>query len=208
MKHNEDDALYQQILAELKPGADEYDRMVAQKKHPAGLRRRFRPRFGYVAAACVMIAFLVATQILWQTDGLQQPPQLARQVLPTAGDVATRVAVPKDAPSEIPVKQQRCQQRLVAATMATPKTEEEVKDSASVKLAPPTDHAETDRAAIVAGVSAPRPVTTTLFNSIYIKCVCFAGVCCWAVGPSVSCFLLRWFNQKCLLGMYRPLSPA
>ena len=69
MKHNEDDALYQQILAELKPGADEYDRMVAQKKHPAGLRRRFRPRFGYVAAACVMIAFLVATQILWQTDG-------------------------------------------------------------------------------------------------------------------------------------------
>lgn len=116
MKHNEDDALYQQILAELKPGADEYDQMVAQKKHPAGLRRRFRPRFGYVAAACVMIAFLVATQILWQTDGLQQPPQLARQVLPTAGDVATRVAVPKDAPSAMPEKKQRCQQRLVAAT--------------------------------------------------------------------------------------------
>lgn len=154
MKHNEDDALYQQILAELRPGADEYDQMVAQKKHPAGLRRRFRPRFGYVAAACVMIAFLVATQILWQTNGLQQPPQLARRVLPTAGDVSTRVAVPKDAPSEIPVKKQRCQQRLVAATMTTPKIEEEVKDSASVKLAPPTDHAEADRVAIVAEVEA------------------------------------------------------
>lgn len=168
MKHNEDDALYQQILAELKPGADEYDRMVAQKKHPAGLRRRFRARFGYVAAACVMIAFLVATQILWQTNGLQQPPQLARQVLPTAGDVSTRVAVPKDAPSEIPVKQQRCQQRLVAATMATPKTEEEAKDSASVKLVPPTDHA--DRAAIVAEVEA-RVVEAMLEQQIAVEVV-------------------------------------
>lgn len=170
MKHNEDDALYQQILAELKPGADEYDQMVAQKKHPAGLRRRFRPRFGYVAAACVMIAFLVATQILWQTNGLQQPPQLARQVLPTAGDVATRVAVSKDAPSEMPAKKQRCQQRLVAATMATPKTEEEAKDSASVKLAPPTDHAETDRAAIVAEVEA-RVVEALLEQQIAVEVV-------------------------------------
>ena len=146
MKHNEDDALYQQILAELKPGADEYDQMVAQKKHPAGLRRRFRPRFGYVAAACVMIAFLVATQILWQTDGLQQPP------------------------SAMPEKKQRCQQRLVAATMATPKTEEEVKDSASVKLAPPTDHAEANRAAIVAEVEA-RVVEALLEQQIAVEVV-------------------------------------
>lgn len=170
MKHNEDDALYRQILAELKPGADEYDRMVAQKKHPAGLRHRFRPRFGYVAAACVMIACLVATQILWQTNVLQQPPQLARQVLPTAGDVATRVAVPKDAPAEIPAKEQRCQQRLVAAIMATPKTEEEAKDSANVKLAPPTEHAETDRAAIVAEVEA-RVVEALLEQQIAVEVV-------------------------------------
>ena len=170
MKHNEDDALYQQILAELKPGADEYDRMVAQKKHPAGLRRRFRPRFGYMAAACVMIAFLVATRFCGRPTVLQQPPQLARQVLPTPGDVATRVAVPKDAPSEIPAKKQRCQQRLVAATVATPKTEEEVKDSASVKLAPPTDHAETDRAAIVAEVEA-KVVEALLEQQIAVEVV-------------------------------------
>lgn len=171
MKHNEDDALYQQILAELKPGADEYDRMVAQKKHPAGLRRRFRPRFGYVAAACMMIAFLVATQILWQTNGLQQPPQLARQVLPTAGDVAARVAVPKDAPAKIPAKEQRCQQRCsFAATMTTPKTEEEVKDSVSVKLVPPTEHAEADRAAIVAEVEA-RVVEAMLEQQIAVEVV-------------------------------------
>lgn len=170
MKHNEDDALYRQILAELKPGADEYDRMVAQKKHPAGLRRRFRPRFGYVAAACVMIAFLVATQILWPTDGLQQPPQFARRVLPTAGDVATRVAIPKDAPAEMPAKEPRRQQRLVAATVATPKTVEEAKDSASVKLAPPTDHAEADRAAIVAEVEA-RVVEALLEQQIAVEVV-------------------------------------
>lgn len=170
MKHNEDDALYQQFLAELKPGADEYDQMVAQKKHPAGLRRRFRPRFGYVAAACVMIAFLVATQILWQTDGMQQSPQLARRVLPTVGDVATRVAVPKDASVEMPAKEQRRQQRLVAATVVTPKTEEEAKDSASVKLAPPTDHAEADRAAIVAEVEA-RVVEALLEQQIAVEVV-------------------------------------
>ena len=170
MKHNEDDALYRQILAELKPGADEYDRMVAQKKHPAGLRRRFRPRFGYVAAACVMIAFLVATQILWQTDGLQQFPQLARRVVPTAGDVAARVAVLKDAPAEMPAKEQRRQQRLVAATVVTPKIEEEAKDSASVKLAPPIDHAEADRAAIVAEVEA-RVVEALLEQQIAVEVV-------------------------------------
>lgn len=134
------------------------------------MRRRFRPRFGYVAAACVMIAFLVATQILWQTDGLQQPPQLARQVLPTAGDVSTRVAVSKDAPAEMPAKKQRCQQRLVAATMTTPKTEEEVKDSVSVKLAPPTDHAETDRAAIVAEVET-KVVEALLEQQIAVEVV-------------------------------------
>lgn len=85
-------------------------------------------------------------------------------------DVATRVAVPKDALAEMPEKKQRCQQRLVAATVATPKIEEEVKDSAGVKLAPPTDHAETDRAAIVAEVEA-RVVEALLEQQIAVEVV-------------------------------------
>ena len=70
----------------------------------------------------------------------------------------------------MPEKKQRCQQRLVAATVATPKIEEEVKDSAGVKLAPPTDHAETDRAAIVAEVEA-RVVEAMLEQQIAVEVV-------------------------------------
>lgn len=54
--------------------------------------------------------------------------------------------------------------------MVTPKTEEEVKDSASVKLVPPTDHAEADRAAIVAEVEA-RVVEAMLEQQIAVEVV-------------------------------------
>ena len=54
--------------------------------------------------------------------------------------------------------------------MTTPKTEEEARDSASVKLAPPTDHAETDRAAIVAEVEA-RVVEALLEQQIAVEVV-------------------------------------
>ena len=36
-KNNRDEQLYQQILAELKPGADEYDRIMAQGKQPVAM---------------------------------------------------------------------------------------------------------------------------------------------------------------------------
>lgn len=52
-KNNRDEQLYQQILAELKPGADEYDRIMAQGKQPA--RRRPAP-YRYAAAACLLVA--------------------------------------------------------------------------------------------------------------------------------------------------------
>lgn len=52
-KNNRDEQLYQQILAELKPGADEYDRIMAQGKQPA--RRRFAA-CRYATAACLLMA--------------------------------------------------------------------------------------------------------------------------------------------------------
>lgn len=55
--HN-DEALYLQILAELAPGAEEYDRVVEQGLHPAAKRHRIIPYNKYVAAACVLFAFV------------------------------------------------------------------------------------------------------------------------------------------------------
>ena len=55
--HN-DEALYLQILAELAPGAEEYDRVVEQRLHPAAKRHRIIPYYKYVAAACVLFAFV------------------------------------------------------------------------------------------------------------------------------------------------------
>lgn len=55
--HN-DEALYRQILAELAPGAEEYDRVVEQGLHPAAKRHRIIPYNKYVAAACVLFAFV------------------------------------------------------------------------------------------------------------------------------------------------------
>lgn len=59
--HN-DEAIYQQMLAELTPGAEEYDRIVAAGKHPATKNRRTIPLYKYAAAACVLLA--VASSIL------------------------------------------------------------------------------------------------------------------------------------------------
>lgn len=59
--HN-DEAIYQQMLAELTPGAEEYDRIVAAGKHPDRKNRRTIPLYKYAAAACVLLA--VASSIL------------------------------------------------------------------------------------------------------------------------------------------------
>lgn len=57
--HN-DEELYQQIMAELKPGADEYDTLMAQGLNPAGRRKPF-PIYKYVAAACIVFAIIGAS---------------------------------------------------------------------------------------------------------------------------------------------------
>lgn len=63
--HN-DDALYQQMLAELAPGAEEYDKLIAEGKHPAAKAHRTIPYYKYIAAACVLFAVVGGTWF-WQT---------------------------------------------------------------------------------------------------------------------------------------------
>lgn len=83
-QHNtyNDEELYQQIMAELKPGADEYDALMAEGKAPASKgkvvvmhkRRTLSPRssayiYKYVAAACIVFAIIgTSLGILMDSD--------------------------------------------------------------------------------------------------------------------------------------------
>ncbi len=82
-RHN-DDELYQQIMAELRPGADEYDRLMAAGQNPGAMRATRRLIFRYAAAACALIAISTLALVLWQTERQQQVPQMAHQELPTS----------------------------------------------------------------------------------------------------------------------------
>ena len=76
--HN-DEALYQQMLAELAPGAEEYDKIVAEGKHPASKKRRTIPYYKYVAAACVLFALIGAPWLLMdKTEDELQTEQIAQ----------------------------------------------------------------------------------------------------------------------------------
>lgn len=75
--HN-DEALYQQMLAELAPGAEEYNKIVARGKHPASKKRRIIPYYIYVEAACVLFAVVGGTwYMLQERKDEPQPQQVA-----------------------------------------------------------------------------------------------------------------------------------
>lgn len=89
-QHNtyNEEALYQQIMAELKPGADEYDRLMAEGEAPAGkveknagksrvvaMRKKQANIYKYVAAACIAFA-IIGAALYMQTSvdvTIQQP---------------------------------------------------------------------------------------------------------------------------------------
>lgn len=82
--HN-DEALYQQLLAELTPAAEEYDRMMEQGQQPACRSRRGVSLYRYIAAACVLIAIVGGTlALLTKHDETSQP--YAEVVIPTQPD--------------------------------------------------------------------------------------------------------------------------
>lgn len=78
-RHN-DDELYQQIMAELRPGADEYDRLMAAGQNPGAMRATRRLIFRYAAAACALIVISTLALVLWQTERQQTAPQIAPQI--------------------------------------------------------------------------------------------------------------------------------
>lgn len=82
--HN-DEALYQQMLAELTPAAEEYDRMMEQGQQPACRSRRGASLYRYIAAACVLIAIVGGTLAL-QTKYDETIEPYAVDVVPAQPD--------------------------------------------------------------------------------------------------------------------------
>ncbi|MCF0183139.1 MAG: hypothetical protein HUK01_02230 [Bacteroidaceae bacterium] len=89
--HN-DEALYRQFLAELKPGADEYDRLVgataATTTDSTLPPRRPLRLWRWAAAACILLVLGVLTARLTNQNGTEQKPKrLATQSLPAPHEI-------------------------------------------------------------------------------------------------------------------------
>lgn len=76
--HN-DEALYRQMLAELAPGAEAYDKMVAEGRHPAARTRRLTPYYKYVAAACVLLTVTGGTWLIAERPDDRPQTELVAQ---------------------------------------------------------------------------------------------------------------------------------
>lgn len=131
-KNNRDEQLYQQILAELKPGADEYDRIMAQGKQPA--RRRLAP-YRYVAAACLLVAAAGLTIGLLKNAPAETPASTVAEVEVTHQTEKPQVAEPprssEEAIAEAPRAERAAQGQATARpASATPHTGASEEDTA------------------------------------------------------------------------------
>lgn len=72
--HN-DEELYQKILAELKPGADEYDRLMSEGQNPASKRKFTTYIYKYVAAAIILFAIIGTSlyMMIGEEENIQHP---------------------------------------------------------------------------------------------------------------------------------------
>lgn len=122
-KNNRDEQLYQQILAELKPGADEYDRIMAQGKQPA--RRRPAP-YRYAAAACLLVAAVGLTIGLLKNAPAETPA-------PTVAEVEVAHQTEKPQVAEPPRSSE-------AAIAEAPQAERAAQGQATARPASATPH--------------------------------------------------------------------
>lgn len=101
--HN-DEALYQQMLAELAPGAEEYDKLMAEGKHPAAKKHRVIPYYKYAAAACVLLA-VAGSVLLLQQRGEEPAEQTTAQVEEKVNDTSGHLLAQKTPPPSIRAEQ-------------------------------------------------------------------------------------------------------
>ena len=68
-----EEELYQQIMAELEPGAAEYDRMMANGENPASKAKKVPlGRKWYAVAACFIGLLIVGGTYMLNNDSLEQ----------------------------------------------------------------------------------------------------------------------------------------
>lgn len=116
-KNNRDEQLYQQILAELKPGADEYDRIMAQGKQPA--RRRFAAR-RYAAAACLLVAVAGLSVYLQKNVPAESPAPAVAEMEVTHQTEKPQVAEPPRSSEEAIAEAPRAERAAQGQATALP----------------------------------------------------------------------------------------
>lgn len=148
-KNNRDEQLYQQILAELKPGADEYDRIIAQGKQPA---RRRLAAYRYAAAACLLMAVAGLSVYLQTNDPAESPAPAVAEMEVTHQTEKPQVSKPspspKEAIAEAPRAKRAAQRQPTALpAQATPQTS--VSEEDSVPKTAPQEADESDQELIL-----------------------------------------------------------
>lgn len=148
-KNNRDEQLYQQILAELKPGADEYDRIIAQGKQPA---RRHLAAYRYAAAACLLMAVAGLSVYLQTNDPAESPAPAVAETEVTHQTEKPQVSKPspspKEAIAEAPRAKRAAQRQPTALpAQATPQTS--VSEEDSVPKTAPQEADESDQELIL-----------------------------------------------------------
>ena len=148
-KNNRDEQLYQQILAELKPGADEYDRIIAQGKQPA---RRRLAAYRYAAAACLLMAVAGLSVYLQTNDPAESPAPAVAEMEVTHQTEKPQVSKPspspKEAIAEVPRAKRAAQRQPTALpAQATPQTS--VSEEDTVPKATPQEADDSDQELIL-----------------------------------------------------------
>lgn len=80
-----DEEFYQQIMAELRPGADEYDRLMAERVRKTV---RLKPIYKYVAAACIAFAIVGASVQLLRGKAEDTSQRIAGKIDTTNNDTS------------------------------------------------------------------------------------------------------------------------
>lgn len=148
-KNNRDEQLYQQILAELKPGADEYDRIMAQGKQPA--RRRPAP-YRYAATACLLMAVAGLSVYLQKNVPAESPAPAVAEMEVTHQTEKSQAAEPprssEEAIAEAPRAERAAQGQATARpASATPHTGASEEDT--VPKAAPQEADDSDQELIL-----------------------------------------------------------
>lgn len=148
-KNNRDEQLYQQILAELKPGADEYDRIIAQGKQPA---RRRLAAYRYAAAACLLMAVAGLSVYLQKNVPAESPAPAVAETEVTHQTEKPQVSKPSPSPKEAIAEAPRAKrvaQRQPTALPAPATPQTSVSEENTVPKAAPQEADNSDQELIL-----------------------------------------------------------